>query len=731
MARTFCVLLLLLLANATITAQTNYEEKNSKELAAHPQQDAYRLNRLTELAFYFNGLTAEKEKYVLEALTIAQKTSNAIEQGKAMGLLARVAFAKGNQAQSDSLYKKADSIAAASGDKELQAMLLVGKAIRYQNTGKNNEAIASLANAVKLAYEAGSKRLISYAQFQMGQTYLNGIGDYQKAVEYFLKSEESAGQANDLIMLIRSWTGLEGAYTSISDYDQALFYLEKAKAANKQYGSKQIDAIILNDLGEVYRLTGKYDLAIENYSNSLTVYLNNFHNSINVGISEGNLADVYVRVNNLPLAFQYAFSAYKLEKEIENQNNLSWIDGVLSRAYLKKQMPDSAIYYANEGFKFASESDALESMRDNLLALADAYAYKKNFEQAYKYHLQYITYRDSLLNGEIKNKIAIQKFSSDLEKKQQEITSLDNQKNDQLKILYGTIALLGLILLMLFLTYRNNRHKQKTNSILQTTLSNLKSTQSQLIQSEKMASLGELTAGIAHEIQNPLNFVNNFSDVSNELMDEMKVEFRKGNTYDAFQIADEIKQNLEKINYHGKRADAIVKGMLQHSRKSEGKKEPTNINTLCDEYLRLSYHGLRAKDKSFNAEMKTNFDESAGKINIIPQDIGRVLLNLINNAFYAVNEKKKTAGENYKPEISVETKKTNDTVTINVTDNGSGIPATLTEKIFQPFFTTKPTGSGTGLGLSLSYDIIKAHNGQISVQTTEGKGTTFSIVLPA
>jgi two-component system, NtrC family, sensor kinase len=272
---------------------------------------------------------------------------------------------------------------------------------------------------------------------------------------------------------------------------------------------------------------------------------------------------------------------------------------------------------------------------------------------------------------------------------------------------------------------------------LHQSLEELKSTQAQLVQSEKMASLGELTAGIAHEIQNPLNFVNNFSEVSRELLDEMKTELSNDNKEEAGAIADDVKQNLEKVIYHGKRADAIVKGMLQHSRSSSGAKEPTNLNALCDEYLRLSYHGLRAKDKTFNADFKTDFDESIGNINIIPQDIGRVLLNLFNNAFYAVNEKQKKEGEGlptgqagFKAMVAVKTKKFRDKVEISVSDNGAGIPQKIIDKIFQPFFTTKPTGQGTGLGLSLSYDIVKVHGGELKVATKEGEGTSFIVQLP-
>ena len=302
---------------------------------------------------------------------------------------------------------------------------------------------------------------------------------------------------------------------------------------------------------------------------------------------------------------------------------------------------------------------------------------------------------------------------------------------------------------------RNRERELAQAKEIEKAYTELKSTQSQLIQSEKMASLGELTAGIAHEIQNPLNFVNNFSEISNELIEEMDEELAVGNMQLAKEIAGDIKQNLQKINHHGKRAADIVKGMLQHSRTSSGQKEPTDINALADEYLRLAYHGLRAKDKSFNAEFKTDFDESLPKINVIPQDIGRVLLNLINNAFYAVDKRAKENNEDYKPLVVVNTHlessplggparpddpvgRGGQGIKISVKDNGSGIPLEIKDKIFQPFFTTKPTGQGTGLGLSLAYDIVKAHGGELKVETKparsgsdgEGVGSEFIITLP-
>lgn len=292
---------------------------------------------------------------------------------------------------------------------------------------------------------------------------------------------------------------------------------------------------------------------------------------------------------------------------------------------------------------------------------------------------------------------------------------------------------------------------------IEKTLIELKATQTQLIHSEKLASLGELTAGIAHEIQNPLNFVNNFSELNTELIQEMKEELATGNLQQAIEVANDIKENEEKIIYHGKRADAIVKGMLQHSRASTGVKEPTDINDLCDEYLRLAYHGLRARDKSFNAGMKTDFDPTLEKIKVVPQDIGRVILNLLTNAFYAVKEKdiaekslkekevryddqaaSGLTGKKYEPLVSITTRSLQDSVQVQVSDNGNGIPQNALDKIFQPFFTTKPTGEGTGLGLSMSYDIIiKGHGGNLEVTTSADdqnlnmqSGTTFTITLP-
>ncbi len=407
----------------------------------------------------------------------------------------------------------------------------------------------------------------------------------------------------------------------------------------------------------------------------------------------------------------------------------------LAIAYHILQRSDSTIFFAEKGLQNGYQIKMPSAIQPAAKILAEEYAVS-NPALSNKYLTIYMNSRDSLFRNE-KLK-ALEFVNLNAQKNKFELEKKDTA-NKNLILMGSLLSILAMATIASFLLWRNNRFKQIANAKLEKAFHDLKSTQSQLIQSEKMASLGELTAGIAHEIQNPLNFVNNFSEVNMELIDELKTEVRSlvedeislrpKRIEMTEQMIDDIKANSEKINHHGQRAADIVKGMLQHSRSSSGVKEPTDINALCDEYLRLSYHGLRAKDKSFNATLITDFDNSIGNINIIPQDIGRVALNLLTNAFYAVDEKKKSGIENYEPTVSVSTKKVDGKVFISVIDNGNGISQKVLDKIFQPFFTTKPTGQGTGLGLSLSYDIVKAHGGELKVETQEEIGTTFIISL--
>ncbi len=524
-----------------------------------------------------------------------------------------------------------------------------------------------------------------------GIIYLNAR-NYEKALYHYKKSLPLAEQSQNLPMLSNTYATMGRTYLSLKHTDSALISLQHAyDNAVKAGYNRYIGSIFLN-MGRVYIAEGKQQLAGEYFRKALMA-------STEYGYFRGVVA------SNLELADIYKQSG----------------------------KADSSLFYIQNGLVAAHYLNAPDLLLRSYTALAYYYKAADNSDSAVKYQSLIIKINDSLFNSK-----QTQQFQNIDFDEQQRLQDVEKAKEDirTRTRTYAMLAGISVFLLLVLILYRNNRQKQKANKVLEKTLTDLKSTQTQLIQSEKMASLGELTAGIAHEIQNPLNFVNNFSEVNSELIAEMRQEIGNGNLNEVRTIANNIDENEQKIIFHGKRADAIVKGMLQHSRSSSGIKEPTDINALCDEYLRLAYHGLRAKDKSFNATIKTDFDKNIGTINIIPQDIGRAILNLLTNAFYAINEKKKQSGENYEPTVTITTSSIQPplggrSVQIKVSDNGGGIPQKVLDKIFQPFFTTKPTGQGTGLGLSLSYDIVtKGHGGELKVETKEGEGSTFIISLP-
>jgi two-component system, NtrC family, sensor kinase len=457
------------------------------------------------------------------------------------------------------------------------------------------------------------------------------------------------------------------------------------------------------------------------------------------------LGQLEYHLGNFKASIEATTSGKQWANYYSDYRNLCNIHRLISIVYGSQNQVDSTLHNANLAIFYGKKINyRLGLFRIN--EFLSSYYDKKDPAKALSYLKDYNAIRESLYGT--KNMRAMQNLVVAEVQRQQEIIEVEKAYQNKIKM-YALLGGLIVLLVVAAMFYRNSVNQKKSRILLQQqkneleqSLRQLSTTQTQLVQAEKMASLGELTAGIAHEIQNPLNFVNNFSEVSTELVKEMVQEVEKGNTDEVKAIANDVVQNLEKINHHGQRASDIVKGMLQHSRSSSGVKEPTDINALADEYVRLAYHGLRAKDKSFNATMKTDFDETIGNINIIPQDIGRVILNLITNAFYAVNEKSKQGIADYEPTVSVSTKRVNGHVEIKVADNGNGIPPNILDKIFQPFFTTKPTGQGTGLGLSLSYDIVtKGHGGELKVETLyaqaaaqagkEGKGSTFIVSLPA
>ena len=553
-------------------------------------------------------------------------------------------------------------------------------------------------------------------------------GDLPQAMQMYLNAIQVAtdNHFNDEA-IAKCYIGIGNVYYDLTDYQKALYYLYKALSINQSDNTKWS---AYQSLSSAYIDLDRMDSASYCANQS---YILLSKNDKDIGYPLRNLGRIQAKTGNYRLALDYYFQSLNKFIDLESFRDIAYVNNLLAKLYQRMNKADSSIFYANQGLTNAMKGPFKKRIVESYAALTEAYKLKNDYKNAFKYQELLTTTKESLVGAG--NVQTIQSMINQEQERKKELNTKEVAYKNTLKQ-YFLLSGLGIFLIIAFILYRNNRQKQKANKILETTLSNLKSTQSQLIQSEKMASLGELTAGIAHEIQNPLNFVNNFSEVSNELVGELRIrnEELKIEDQEVKELLSDISQNLQKINHHGQRAADIVKGMLQHSRSSSGHEEPTDINALCDEYLRLSYHGLRAKDKSFNATMKTDFDESIGNINIIPQDIGRVVLNLINNAFYAVDEKKtlrQTQGDNdYEPTVTVCTKKLTDKVEIRVMDNGKGIPQKVVDKIFQPFFTTKPTGQGTGLGLSLGYDIVKAHGGELKVETKEGEGSEFIIQLP-
>ena len=512
------------------------------------------------------------------------------------------------------------------------------------------------------------------------------------------------------------------------DLDQTTFQLKISRAFAEKAGDYNFEGVADMNIGGTYIIANRLDSAMVLEQNAEKIFAHTGYKKYLAGVLRA-IGGIYLKKGNNDLAVQYFRKALYVSIEQKNFAHTHRAYSALTNYFLTEKQKDSSLYYARKDVDLVRAMNALglDQVYENLYR---SYQLSENTDSAYKYQGLALAARDKNYTTTVKSLNDFQKLSFKTQLRLQQLEKERAAGQTRTRI-YVLLAAIGILMLLAAIFYRNNRQKHQANRVLESALDNLKSTQTQLIQSEKMASLGELTAGIAHEIQNPLNFVNNFSEVNQEMIDELADELKAGNMDEALAIAADIKDNEHKINHHGKRADGIVKGMLQHSRTGSGEKQPTNINALADEFMRLSYHGLRAKDKLFNAELVMHFDEKLPKVNVIPQDIGRVMLNLFNNAFYAVNQKQKTVEEDYKPEVTVTTLTGNNHVIIKVKDNGSGIPDDIKDKIMQPFFTTKPTGEGTGLGLSLSYDIIvKGHGGNIDMNSTAGEGSEFIIRLP-
>lgn len=633
------------------------------------------------------------------------------------------------RSKSASLYRKIN-------DQEGLAMELTNIGITQRNMGNYGEAMENLLESLQLFREINDTTNVVETLLAIGFVYLY-VDRWDEALEVQQQALEIFQGMNDSLGIARIYNDMGALNMSAGNYEKAL---EQHKAALKiRLKTNEFYYTFASYfyIGNIYEILENYELALRNYKSALEF-------AIKVGI-RGAIVDASYKVgvamielDNYDQAMKHLLEAQKMSSEMEDRTGKARASMKIAEIFNIRNQP----YKALQWLKVAEEAVPASSfiyLEEIYYGIAKTYEQLDDYRNAFENMIMYGQIKDSATRAqnlekvtrltnrlEFENRQALQRESQDkmIELKQSEI---DRQKILKNFILFGMFVVLVLALIF----YIRIVEKNKLNKKLNLAFNDLKSAQKQLIHAEKMASLGELTAGVSHEIQNPLNFVNNFSEVNSELIAELKEELKAGNLDEVNEIIDDIAMNEAKIKHHGGRADAIVRGMLQHSRTGGGEKVSTNINDLADEFLRLSFHGMRAKDKAFQSDFAAEYDDALPKVEIIPQDMGRVFLNLFNNAFYAVNKKQQQPAEGYKPLVKIATKKLNDNIEIRVSDNGNGIPQEIVDKIYQPFFTTKPTGEGTGLGLSMSYDIItKGHGGKIDVNSTDGEGTEFIITLP-
>jgi len=745
-----CLLPLVMLCNHKAQGRTKADSLYAALQAA--RHDSLRIKTLNRLASHFRSNDPDTAIFFAnQAIELAVKTSDT--KGRINALIYKgVAYKNtGKFEEAMKITLEALRLCDQSLRKAEEKEVLSLKAGALSSIGNIDEERGNYTAAMKNNLEALKIREQIDDLPGLAASYNNigniqaALGNYQETLKNYFASLKIKEKTGDKKSIANTYNNIGSTYYYQKEYEQALKYHREALKIREEIGDKAGIASSYNNIGIIYDDEGKDQEALKYHTLSLKIAEENGYLQ-DIALSNNNIGLLKLRQGLHAEALEYFREYLRISEEIEDFGGIADAHINMGSAFLKRNDFIAAGQYLGKALQLSKEVGNMDFIQNCYENLASLYSMQGKYKESLEHYKLYIAYRDSIFNEENTKKLVQAQMQYDFDKKES-IAKAEQEKKDLLhqrekNVQVFAIALLILlviaVLIIALIQWRSKKQKQTANHLLasqkselETTLAELKATQAQLIQSEKMASLGELTAGIAHEIQNPLNFVNNFSEVNAELLDEMQLEMEKGNVAEAIELATDIRENEKKINHHGKRADAIVKGMLQHSRSYTGIKEPADINALADEYLRLAYHGLRAKDKSFNASLKTEYDPEIGTIHIIPQDIGRVMLNLITNAFYAVTEKKNLNPSGYEPTVWVQTRKNGDNVQITVRDNGNGIPQKLRDKIFQPFFTTKPTGQGTGLGLSISYEIVtKGHSGDLRLISKEGEGAEFTITLP-
>lgn len=607
-------------------------------------------------------------------------------------------------------------------------------ALKYANQG--------LELAEKINFEKGKSRCLN----RIGAIY-SRMGNHQKGLVILFEAISLSKKIGDEEGLARANINLGIIYGEQLDHRKAIEYHQEALRISKKINNQNLYNLALMNIGAEYVPLKLYDSAQFYTKKSYDLALNNKSQEIDILLY--NLGNIYSKKNNAKEALKYFWKSKQFSERTNNQRFLSQSNFMLSKTYQKLDKIDSAIFFAKKSNLLALQTSNLELISESY-GLLSALVEKFNPKLSLEYFKKAAIAKDSLYNYDKNLQIQKLTFQEKILNKDLEFAKKEF-RNKQIIGLTGTV--LGIFLIISIALFFVNKNKTKAHKKLtaqkkeienqkvelNASLEKLKLTQKQLVLQEKLASLGELTAGIAHEIQNPLNFVNNFSELSIELLEELKDFIEQSHLKEqgnVSEILNELITNQQKINSHGNRASSIVKNMLEHSRGSKSENSEVNINKIADEYLHLSYHGMRAKDNTFNADFELNLEDNLPFVKGMSGDIGRVFLNIINNAFYAVNTRRKENKEpDYKPKVKVSSKwrpnKKNGLVEVRIEDNGNGIPHEIKEKVFQPFFTTKPSGDGTGLGLSLSREIIiNGHNGAIDIETEPGKGTVFIIQFP-
>jgi signal transduction histidine kinase len=629
---------------------------------------------------------------------------------------------------------------------EADACKILGNA--WQTKGNMVEAMQWYEQALQVAEKAKYNKGIPGIKNNIALIHMHQ-GNYPLALKVFYESLELAEKLGDQFVAASTINNIAIVQFYQGMFDEAEASYRKTLEISTAIADTINIILALNNIGETNLEQLKIDAALREVSRAHDIAVR-ISNPEMLVLTTHTLGVVYERMDSSSLAVGKFVEALRLSRQNGYGTSVCKALIALSRVQLKRNELKEALADGLEGLAIAGEMGQTQLQRDASQVLAEIYERLGDGNQAVRYFRMYKQYADSINNLETQRAAVTAQANRVFSQKELEFQRQSLQQRWIIFTAFAGLFSLGAIALIVNRNRRTlNRaytDLQQKNEVIATQkskaelmLQQLQSAQAKLVQTEKMASLGELTAGIAHEIQNPLNFVNNFSDVNQEMLDELQQALRNGDIKEASQLADDIRENEAKINTHGKRADNIVKSMLLHSRGNTGVKEATDLNKLVDEYVRLAYHGYRARQKEFTVKLEVDPDPEIGKVNIVAQDIGRVLLNLLNNAFYAVQEKQRTAGADYSPSVTIRTRRHQSAagdrhqaaISVSVVDNGMGMPVAVREKIFQPFFTTKPTGQGTGLGLSLSYDIVtKGNGGTLQVASTEGEGTDMTMTLP-